>query len=130
MNFLMVSEVTRIVESFITVEMRASIRLDSTVSIQVSLESLATGELLAADFANVFAVVRVRFGVAVAVAQAGEAFATDRALERLLFGVRPLVSCQVAFFTKSHSAFVAFHSEFALVRLDMNAKQRFGTEAF
>lgn len=118
----MVDEVTRVVESFITVQMRTSVRFDSTVSIQVSLKSLATGELLATNFADVFTNIRVRFGMAVAVTQAGETLAANGALERFLFGVCPLVSYQVTLFTKTHSAFITFNSELAIMSLYLFVK--------
>lgn len=117
MYLLVVDEVAGIVESFITVNMRASVRFDSTVPIQVSLKSLATGKLFATDFTDVFTIIRVRLGVAITVAQASERFAADGALEWLLFGVCSLVSRQVALFTETHPTFVAFRSKFTVVSL-------------
>ena len=81
------------------------------------LEGLATGEFLAAQIAAVFALVVVRFGVTVAVAQIGERFAADGALERLFFGVGALVGYQMALPVETHIADVALGSEFPLMCL-------------
>ena len=111
-----VNEVAGVVEGFGA--LLARIGFAAGVPVEVCLEPVAPAKALAADLADETPLVGlVRALVTVAVAQAGEGFTADGTLERLLFGVRPLVLGQVAALHEAGTAHVALEHQ-ALMHLN------------